>query len=79
MQTKASKGEKSMWIPIEDRVPDDNRYILISFANYSIPTIGRYEGSSKGGNFYDGDNDEPLKKIGLIVNAWQELPEAYRP
>lgn len=68
-----------MWIPIEERVPDNDRYILISTANYSLPCIGRYEGNDEGGNFYDGDNDTPLSKIGLIVNAWQELPKVYRP
>lgn len=68
-----------MWIPIDERVPDDDRYILISCANYPLPTIGRYEGNNEGGNFFSGDDDEPLKKAGLIVNAWQELPKAYRP
>jgi hypothetical protein len=51
---------------------------MLSFANFSLPTIGRYEKDEQGGAFYDGDSDKPLNTYGLFVNAWMELPEQYR-
>ena len=66
------------WIKITERVPEDDRYIMLSFANFSLPTIGRYEKDEQGGAFYDGDSDKSLNTYGLFVNAWMELPEQYR-
>lgn len=66
------------WIPIEERVPDDNRYILMSFENFSVPQTGRYEQDEDGGAFFVGDEDVPLASYGIYVNAWMELPECYR-
>ena len=69
------------WIPVEERVPetDEDRYsdyVLISFANYSIPVVGHYEEDADGnGTFHDGDEDKPLSSYGLIVNAWMPLPK----
>lgn len=28
------------WIPIEEKKPEDDDYILLSFENYSLPAIG---------------------------------------
>ena len=66
------------WIKITERVPEDDRYIMLSFANFSLPTIGRYEKDEQGGAFYDGDSDKSLNIYGLFVNAWMELPEQYQ-
>ena len=67
------------WIPVgEERYPDTDRYILISFANFSIPVVGRYKEDEEGGAFYCGDEDETLLSHDLIVNAWMELPKPYR-
>lgn len=66
------------WIKITERVPEDDRYIMLSFANFSLPTIGRYEKDEQGGAFYDGDSDKSLNTYGLFVNAWMELPEQYQ-
>ena len=65
------------WIPCSERVPDNDRYILLSFENYSVPCIGRYEEDKDGGAFYIGDEDEPLISHEIFVNAWMELPEMY--
>ena len=62
------------WIPVKERAPDDDRYIMLSFANFSLPAVGRYED----GAFYDGDCEEPCSKYGFCVNAWMELPKPYR-
>ena len=61
------------WIPIEEQIPKEDEYILLSFENFSIPVIGRFEN----GAFYAGDEDEPLVKQDMYVNAWMPLPERY--
>ena len=69
---------KSDWIPIEDKLPETDDYILISFENFSLPSIGRYEANDEGGAFYDGDSDKSCSSYGLFVNAWMPLPERYK-
>lgn len=68
---------KDGWIPCSDGFPNNNRYILISFSNFSLPEIGRYEQDENGGAFYIGDEDKSCTEQDLIVNAWMELPEPY--
>lgn len=73
---------KHRWIPVDERLPEDDNYILLSFSNFSLPLIGRYEADNDGGGaFYLGDNDEgdTYLSVDLYVNAWQPLPEPYRP
>ena len=70
------------WIPVEQRFPDDDDFILLSFDNFSIPMIGRYEElEDGGGSFYLGDweEDDTCMANNLFVNAWMPLPEPYRP
>ena len=71
------------WIPITDRLPDSGKYVLLSFENFSLPVVGRYEVSENGkdkfeGAFYVGDDFEPCSGQNLHVNAWMPLPEPYR-
>ena len=72
---------KDKWIPVERQLPENADYILLSFANFSLPMIGRYEEDLEGGAFYLGDCDEEDTCISmdLFVNAWRPLPEPYRP
>lgn len=73
--------EEHSWIPVEERLPDEDEYVLISFENFTLPAIGRYEINDKGdGAWYLGDCDEEDTCIseGLFVNAWIPLPKAYR-
>ena len=68
------------WIPVEERLPEDDRYIFLSFENFSLPMIGRYEQDSDGsGNFYIGDETESCISQDLYVTAWQPLLEPYHP
>ena len=76
---KKDVNVESNWIPCEERYPDTEDYILLSFSNFSIPVIGRWEEDEEGGAFYIGDDDESCVSQGMIVNAWQQLPKAYRP
>lgn len=70
-------GTLTGWIPCSDRFPGTDEYILLSFENFSIPVVGRYEEDEEGGAFYAGDEDESCVKQGLFVNAWMPLPEPY--
>lgn len=73
------KEEKDGWIPIvygmdESNTPPEGKYILLSFSNFDIPSIGIYDD----GAFYEEDDNEPLTHYGIFVNAWQPLPECYK-
>ena len=67
------------WIPESERLPDADKYILVSIENFIILDIGRYETDKDGsGAFYPGNDDKSYVEYGLFVNAWMPLPEPYR-
>lgn len=67
------------WIPVSEKLPESNDYILVSFENYALPSIGRYEADEDGGGaFYPGDKDRSYASFGAFVNAWRPLPEPYK-
>ena len=75
------KKNEVRWIPVTERLPESGKYVLMSFENFTLPAIGRYEVKDEGdGAWYLGDNDEgdTCCSVGLFVNAWMPLPEAYR-
>lgn len=74
----AEKEYKGGWIDVEHELPPNDEYILLSFDNFSLPQIGRYEEDEEGGAFYLGDEDVSLSSYGLFVNAWRLLPEPYK-
>lgn len=79
MRTVARKPEFGQWIPVSDRLPECDTYILISCENFTLPDICRYEVDKDGnGAFYPGDEDRSYVSFGLFVNAWMPLPEPYR-
>lgn len=69
------------WIPVKERLPEDDKYILLSFENFSLPMVGRYDTDAEGGAFYLGDcnEEDTCISMDLFVNAWMPLPEPYRP
>ena len=67
------------WIPVEEELPETDKYILLSFSNFSIPCVGRYEEDENGGAFYVGDDDETCISQDMFVNAWMNLPAQYQP
>ena len=78
MKSMAKKPEFGRWIPVGERLPDSDEYILLSFDNFTLPDIGRYEvGSDLSGAFYPGDDDKSYVSYGLFVSAWMPLPERY--
>lgn len=68
--------EKHSWRPEEK--PPEGEYILLSFENFSVPMVGRYEEDKEGGAFYLGDELISCLSQDMYVNAWQSLPEPYR-
>lgn len=67
---------ENMWIDIDFDVPNDNSYVLLSFSNFSVPQVGRYEEDEDGGgNFFLGDETKSCLSQDLFVNAWMPLPE----
>lgn len=67
------------WIPcITEQYPENGKYVLLSFANFSVPCVGRYEEDEEGGAFYIGDDDESCVSQDMIVNAWMPLPKCYK-
>lgn len=69
--------KETQWIPCSERMPEDESYILVSFENYTMPDIARYEENDEGGTFYPGDDEETYAHYGLVVNAWMPLPTPY--
>lgn len=68
----------SRWIPISERFPEDESYILVSFENSTMPDIARYEENDEGGTFYLGDDEKSYSSYGFFVNAWMPLPKPYK-
>ena len=67
------------WIPVSERMPDQDKHILVSFFNFSLPMIGRYTvDDDDGGTFRVGDEDESFVEHDLYVNAWMPLPKPYK-
>lgn len=70
--------EKHQWIPVTEQLPEPETYVLVSFSNFSLPIIGRYDENEEGGAWFAGDENEPLVRQDMFVNAWMPLPEVYR-
>ena len=69
------------WIPVEDteHTPENESYVLVSFSNFPLPDIARYEENDEGGTYYPGDDEKSYLNYGLFVNAWMPIPKPYRP
>ena len=72
-----SAYKRSGWIPIEEGLPPIDEYILLSFKNAPLPTIGMYHEKDTGGWTFFDEGDTDISKIGAVVNAWMPLPERY--
>lgn len=76
--TQRENDDFGKWIPCSERLPEEEEYILLSFANCTGLDIGRYENDGENDKFYPGDDEETYAHYGLIVNAWMPLPEPYK-
>ena len=69
------------WIPINERLPEAGKHILVSFANEEIllPDIATYQVDEDGnGAFYPEDKNLSYAMFGFFVNAWMPLPKPYK-
>lgn len=70
--------KKCRWIPVEEKLPEPEKPVLLSLKNSSVPAVGRYIANvNDNGTFRVGD-DEDFIVLDLHVNAWMPLPEPYR-
>lgn len=70
--------EGSRWIPVDEKHPDSDSLVLVSFENFDMPHIARYSEDENGGAFYPVDEEKSYISYGLIVNVWKPLPVTYR-
>lgn len=76
---KEALKEIRRWIPVIEKLPEPETYILVSFDNFTFPDIATYRVDDDGsGAFYPGDEDYTYLSVGFYVNAWMPLPEPYR-
>ena len=80
VQKLNAEEKRHSWIPVEERLPEEDEYVLMSFENLSLPIIGRYEKDNDGGGaWYAGDDGcDTCSSQDLFVNAWMPLPKPYR-
>lgn len=80
LQDDLEQDEKENgWIPVDERLPESDKYIAILLDNCDIPAIGRYTVDNEGGGtFRVGDQDESFLELDLFVKAWSPLPESYK-
>ena len=78
VQKLNAEEKKHRWIPVEERLPELGEYVLISFSNFSVPAIGRYDEDEEGRAWFIGDETESLVSQYMFVNAWMPLPKPYR-
>lgn len=62
------------WMPV-DNPPKPEKYVLLSFSNFSIPLVGMYREDDGGGAYYIGDEEESCSSQDIFVNGWMELPK----
>lgn len=74
----SSEPSINQWVPISERLPEPDTYVLLSFENFTLADIGRYERDETGGAFYPGDEDKSYASFGVFVNAWMPLPEPWK-
>lgn len=67
------------WIPVDERLPEPEKYIAILLYNCDIPAIGRYTVDNEGGGtFRVEDQEESFLELDLFVKAWSPLPGPYK-
>ena len=76
---KEALKEIRRWIPVTEKLPEPETYILVSFDNFTLPDIATYRVDDDGsGAFYPGDEDYTYLSVGFYVNAWMPLPKPYK-
>lgn len=75
---RTEKGECSEWIPVSERLPVSDGFVLISFENATFVMIGRCDEHDDGSrSWHVGDEEQSCLEHDLFVNAWMLLPANY--
>ena len=76
---KMKGQERQQWIPVTERLPEPESYVLVAFENVTRVDIDSYRIDENGdGAFYPGVEDTSYVSVGIFVMAWKPLPEIYR-
>lgn len=76
---KMKGQERQQWIPVTERLPEPESYVLVAFENVTRVDIASYRIDENGdGAFYPGVEDTSYVSVGIFVMAWKPLPEIYR-
>lgn len=66
------------WIPVSECLPEDGRWVLLSFENAPLPSIGCLSQEEDGRLAFTDGFTNGFTDHGFIVNAWMELPKPYK-
>lgn len=67
------------WIPIEERLPEEEKCVIVSFSNCTMMDIASFRINADGSSaFYPGDEETSYAEDGIFVNAWMPLLEPYK-
>lgn len=78
-EVKEESTKPERWISVEEKLPDPEELILLSFENFTVPMIGRYTvDDDDSGTFRAGDGNKSFVENDLFVNAWMPLPETWK-
>ena len=70
--TVVPKNMVMRWIPVTERLPEDDRPVLVTEKGRKWPTRG----------YYDGNLDcwiNEAREVTEGITAWMPLPPVYRP
>lgn len=68
---RVKKELERRWIPVTERLPENQEFVLISFKEPVVPNVGFYDVDGK---WTDGTN---ASYDNFEVVAWMPLPEPY--
>ena len=68
---RVKKELEHRWIPVTERLPKNQEFVLISFKEPVVPNVGFYDVDGKWTDGTNGSYDN------FEVAAWMPLPEPY--
>lgn len=59
------------WIPIDERLPETDDYVLVSFSNSTLLDIGRYEADKDGGGAF-------FPRLRYLKKCWMSILKRWK-